>query len=688
MLNGFNAHANAANVKKIGANRKELHGAVAIEMQPVPAERDLQIEANRKLATASKGLISLPDGTELYLTLGTGHMASFCRSANAGGTTPFKTLQGPDGKTISTELLKRDPEWKAMLEEGWLFDILPWQVEKSWPSLPEFIQRALNAANSVATDATEWEVAIAMSETFESMAEAPSWQLAMQAATAGNPRCAPYAASIRSLVQLYGGGSGAPIIREQDAFAKTLGAPWRGVHLGEEFTRAVVETKLHAYEPRLHLRHALISANLSSPKVVNGVAKLITKSDIFALQNQMVMVGVVDDELGAAREFLLSLKLPWNQQVELLGLLRVRMGAHVCRKGRYTFERKAYSAREEILALFVTSVLEALQALNLEPPVSVPKELSSALQWANNAADAASSGSPAPSQQHCAAPIAAFSIEEISGILRRRGFEVDGLVYESSAGKKEGIYKILQIDHNVFLQVYNPMESKPQLIVAIPFAKFIKGWVPFKGEMTMHVGGDWTSRYVGVPANSLLDRHRCTLYLKLHELAQSYSNPYDLVQLCIKPMSLRAKADIKKGELTLVPTVTNLACITKHMYLPAEQNPAALNSQTVLVHMTDDITLTIAKAAQPNKHASVEEWGANDTVNPYWWVGVTSDSKDANMSYKPAPGVNIIFSIMTNNKLIKAGQELCIFREAPPALKRKLVDAIKVAEKRSTKTKK
>ena len=80
MLNGFNAHANA--VKKIGANCNELHGAVAIEMQPVPAERELQIEANRKLATASQGLICFPDGKEMYLTLGTahGHMASLPNS--------------------------------------------------------------------------------------------------------------------------------------------------------------------------------------------------------------------------------------------------------------------------------------------------------------------------------------------------------------------------------------------------------------------------------------------------------------------------------------------------------------------------------------------------------------------------------------------------------------------------------
>ena len=40
MLNGFNAHANGSTVKRIGANREELHGAVAIEVNPFPGEKE------------------------------------------------------------------------------------------------------------------------------------------------------------------------------------------------------------------------------------------------------------------------------------------------------------------------------------------------------------------------------------------------------------------------------------------------------------------------------------------------------------------------------------------------------------------------------------------------------------------------------------------------------------------------
>ena len=114
------------------------------------------------------------------MSIGTGHMVSFCRAAVGGCITPFKDLQNDNG-CIAVDALKRDVEFKAMLEEGCVFCILPWQVEVTWPTLLEFGQRALNAANALASDATEWEVAITMSETYENMI-GPNWELAMQVA--------------------------------------------------------------------------------------------------------------------------------------------------------------------------------------------------------------------------------------------------------------------------------------------------------------------------------------------------------------------------------------------------------------------------------------------------------------------------------------------------------------------------
>ena len=117
------------------------------------------------------------------------------------------------------------------MDEGWTFTILPWQAEKTWPTLPDFVQRALNVGNGVTSDLTEFQVAIQMSESFEGMQD-PNWAVAESISKRGNPRCASYIGSIRTLVEQFGGGAGAPLIREQDSFAKTLQESRR---LGEDF---------------------------------------------------------------------------------------------------------------------------------------------------------------------------------------------------------------------------------------------------------------------------------------------------------------------------------------------------------------------------------------------------------------------------------------------------------------------
>ena len=154
------------------------------------------------------------------------------------------------------ELMTRDPEYNVMINEGWAFEILPWQVETTWSWLPEFAQRALNVSNSVGNDATEWETAITMNENYENM-ENPSWEMVVDAATAGNPQCSTYAWSIQKLVECYGGGTNVPYIVEQDEFAKTMSENRR---LGEDFTKAIADTTLNKFDPMVDL-HEQISIN-------------------------------------------------------------------------------------------------------------------------------------------------------------------------------------------------------------------------------------------------------------------------------------------------------------------------------------------------------------------------------------------------------------------------------------------
>ena len=55
-----------------------------------------------------------------------------------------------------------------MLEVGWDFLQLPWQVEAAWPKAPYVLQRALNSTSEVHSAVTELEGAVTIAEGLES----------------------------------------------------------------------------------------------------------------------------------------------------------------------------------------------------------------------------------------------------------------------------------------------------------------------------------------------------------------------------------------------------------------------------------------------------------------------------------------------------------------------------------------
>ena len=117
-----------------------------------------------------------------------------------------------------------------MLEEGWEFRYLPWQVEAAWPDAPALIQRALNATHECRSPPTELEGAVTIAEAIES---GDDDNTAIDAATAGSPVWAGYADKLLTLAKHYGGGKrdGAdgtekvlvPLLHKLDAFAKRHG---------------------------------------------------------------------------------------------------------------------------------------------------------------------------------------------------------------------------------------------------------------------------------------------------------------------------------------------------------------------------------------------------------------------------------------------------------------------------------
>ena len=225
----------------------------------------------------------------------------------------------------------------------------------------------------------------------------------------------------------------------------------------------------------VHVRHALVATNLTSPKVEDHIAKLLTKTDVCAFSKKQADVKAADAELAAARDFAHNLHeraaLPRAKYIEFMGLLRLRYGAHLCGKGKMTFEEIQYKDRGEIMAHFLIAITDHLKergTLMSSVGVTLPRSLEFGLR------DVSATGiKPSEEKEPEAAKL--LSIDEVNDktyIAKRKGFKTDMVVYEKSVGAGAGIYEVLEIGGHVVVKEVDAF--KDELITAnIAFEKFM-----------------------------------------------------------------------------------------------------------------------------------------------------------------------------------------------------------------------
>ena len=128
MLNPLNVHHKGDVIYGIGADLKQLPVAICAELAPSGPTRVANLEANESLIKRSDGLLAPINGEEMYLSLGCGHTVAFCKLAPLGCRTPMPNLQDANGKVDYFKLAKQ-PDFKIMMEVGWDWDVIPFDVD-------------------------------------------------------------------------------------------------------------------------------------------------------------------------------------------------------------------------------------------------------------------------------------------------------------------------------------------------------------------------------------------------------------------------------------------------------------------------------------------------------------------------------------------------------------------------------
>lgn len=300
-INGYNAHRNGLAVDSAGCDLKELGKAACFERCPLEPMRSFQLDFNQKMITNAKGLLADLSGREEAMSVGTGHWTAWCRAVNFGCKTPFKQMANTEGKLSADRFKAKDKRMKVCLEEGWEWRWFPWQTEVAWPKLPALVQRALNSSHQVTSRSTELEVMVsAMEAAREDQSGSEDFKNIMQSLALSGPACAHYITFVGELGLQIGGGQTSPVLFFLDRFSKIYG---ENKLLGEEFIKSVVSLSVSKVDKLQFFKAALVATNTSSDKIVDGISKLIVKSDVDKCKSnaRIPLVKEIDAAVATAR---------------------------------------------------------------------------------------------------------------------------------------------------------------------------------------------------------------------------------------------------------------------------------------------------------------------------------------------------------------------------------------------------
>ena len=664
LLDWFKMHENGWKIKKAGANEAKLNESVCFEVSIDVKKRKIQIDLNKKLVNEAKGHVAPVTGKERYISVGASHFSQFVKAALAGAKTPIKELQDANGCLQAGVLTKGDEFFESLINRGWKWLVFPASAQTTWPKLPSFLQFAYNAGNSLFTPKSEMECLVDISrgaDAQEATTAADYYVIADQVAKA-MPECLPYLRCIADFARLYAPSDG------DDCSAKRLyefaNAFGESRKLGEEFFQAVVDAQFYGGKSFAKLREACLASNLISTKVIDGISRLLVKSDIAKLTKMSAECDCMETAIQECEAFMKHAvklrKLSAEQARDVLFRFMIRLVLHAVGKGAKSFDERDFGNVDEIKTQVVTELVAIIgkkndvTIKNIQEKWKVDKEQKEDNDEEGDDVD----------EMHIDSPIR---------ILRDHGgFEKGSFVLEKK-GDMKAIFVIEEIisAQSVKLRQHTLLKSQKPFEVSVSVATLVERWKVTKSGTKQEALPKEVSDQWAASKALALSRAQVSAFNMLLEAEEGFEPSYKgKIVFCIQPRDLRTKTDVKKGELKFAP----LTDVTKISQRGAE------DSERMLVHVKKGMDVKVAPPELPQT-ADTKTWNTNKVVlAPFWWVTPASTPENANMSLVEHKTDEGSFHILTNNGTIAANTLLCVNVNAPkPAV---LKDATVIEKKR------
>jgi hypothetical protein len=651
LLSPFNAHRNAKRIHKVGADLAQITNAYATELPSAGQHRDAQLTASRNLISRSNGLLAPLNGEERYASLGAGHTAAFCKLAEVGGPTPEPDLQDECGN-IDVGKIKRNANFKIMIEDGWDWKIIHADVDIVFPKFSQIAQRALNTANHVATEVGELETGITLAASINDpgMQDLPDWKaLAIENIVSLCVPCAGYADVILDYIIMFGDGPGAPMITFMDNVTKQFNA---NVNMGETFWHALTYSSFASKVCKMPLlRSALALANLTGAKTEDGIAKLLTKSDISKVthKNNLALCQSCESTLNDALDITKALgaqypsKFDEEAALAVKGKLFVRVGLLAADKAKLGKEAKEYTL-PEIQAMFLKNCSVVIGA-----KIDFPKWSGSADVDDKNDANAG-----VPQTAHSSTLTRLEDHSDPAWIAKGNGFEAGKTVHEKGHNT---MFTIVDINAaGVTLKETFSYVNEFQT-VQVQLDELISNWHTTNAAIPMKMNGGQQRN----PA-LMVDAQKCTIFRALMD-ADSMNEKARSLVFWRRPDAARTSQRIAKGALTLVPVVQLNGISTRRVSQAVSVGKYPVNNA--------NMEFFLLPVAKPSFKEGVIDFEKEATIAAYWWVGDTPVRSKANMEVESIIKHGIKIPVLKNKVDIEPFTELLKFKpqDKPVALK-------------------
>ena len=387
------------------------------------------------------------------------------------------------------------------------------------------------------------------------------------------------------------------------------------------------------------VRSALLCANLIAPpgKIVDGVPRLITKTDVLSLARKTVLLQVISAEeilseaWSTLQECVTSAELPEGNRNAMFGRLSSRVILFMLKKEKDGIEGVSFQGFAAIKQSFHRELAATGISQDIAPVHAVTSASSSAV--------------PAISQ----APASLEEVSDPSWIAQQNGFTI-GTMFNDKLydGRLTRLVSFSQSGASFQEFTLSEKVHEPQ---EVHFSELATRFTKFTGKMPAKVTGETNLKYMASSHPVVkFEQLKVSAYVAMTEASLRYEGiEKQYVSFLINPFELRTKTAVPAKALQLFP-VTELS-----KYVKA--------SVTSSFFVESDSAKLYIEAPQRIKDVNEATWNPYVMFSGFWWVTWTSDKTAATVKLTQCKLGDWTCPMFENVKALPAWTKLVAYAE-------------------------